>query len=682
MAYSFAGAETPWASQSATFISAFGTPAAEQMANTEAGNIASKINELRGEANALADQALRYINECAAFTASPVTVVYTPPTYAAGQYNKANVGSPPSVTPTAGNANPASIKTINRIDPLVDSHGSFGSLPSTSTEPTDSSLGTIPAAPQDPVVDNITLAPAPSITVNPKPISIPAAPSISTEAPTIGDPMTPKPLKVEVDDADDVQNAIDALRSIASQTATSPPLIWQFPEIFTAIGMMISGNSPLYKTIIEDSITRASAFDDQYTEAVSTIWSRRNMTSYSDNAMPEFVSRETTRMTEQRAVFKRMLEGLWKDDLFKLGLRLGAAAYALAIDMKINMFNIQFDALMGAAEAQLELVKAAEMAYKGTLATLEAEAARLTAEYAVASAKADVFNLTADVQTNKADVNRAIASVFEASESAKTVELQLAEVDKYSDIARLKNYEGRMKEIAASAETAALGLEKFKSRVAKWGADIMAHKVEFEQYKGRASRVKANNNAKVASLSAKEAEYASDVADTAVNAAKASIKAGEELFDIAVRTGALAATEYTNLIAASSDKEALAVYMLQAGAEAARLMSERAELAGITEENQGAAAFFTAAAEAAGRAADLTQASNIQLSEAYATAQEAAGRAAAAVETGRLSGWNASATISASGTLDAAITDALTGSESFSTSITQASNAVSEVGYE
>jgi hypothetical protein len=684
MGFHFDGATTPWKSQTETWVSEFPTAPGEKAADDESVAIGDKIRELRTEANLLAQQALTYINECASYSASAVNVVYTPPAYIAGSYNRANVGTAPVVTGALkpGSNPPVTIKTISVIDPLVDGGAASATLPTASTAPKDSGLGTMPSSPQDPVINDITLTTPPTLTIDTSPTPLPAPPTIQAIAPTVGTPLTPTTLNVSIDGEGDIAAAIAALTSIVSATYPPPANPNIFPELLTAVGMMIAGNSPLHKAIIDAAITRAEEFDNKYNDDVNSIWSKRGASAYSDTYIAEFVTRETLRMTTQRNIYKRMITELWKDDQFVAGLKLGAFAHNMQMDMKIAEFDMQFNALLGTAEAQLELIKSAEYAYKGAIATLEADAANLTAEYASASSDADVFNTMAGVQASKADVNRAIASVFEAQESAKSVEIDLAEVGKYGDVALLKAYEANMKLLSAQAELATLDLEKYKGDVAKWGADIIDHKVELEQYKARASRVKAANTAKISALTSQEADHSVSVADTTIDAAKASIKAGKEVFDATLRAGQIADTEYKNMLAAATDKEAMAIYMLDTGKEAARIMSLRAELAGITEENQSASSFFTAAAEAAGRAADLTQASNTQLSEAYATAQEAAGRAAAAVETGRLSGWNASATISASGTLDASWSSSSTSNTSFNTSVTQAQNAVTETGYQ
>lgn len=711
MSFSFPGAKTYWASVSPRMLAPSDTFNFEARADTESTDIVSKIKELRTEAQAVAALAITHIDACAAFSAAPIDVTYAAPAYVPGGYNQLTISTvdtgfggsggskgvgvgmnPQGMAPgmlgmlvpgsSSGGASSSKIKTIKEPSAFKDSTEAGTPSFKVSNQPTPSTLGTMPAAPVAPSIDDLDPEDAPTVDVTVTDIEYPDAPDTKITVPALSKALIPDKLKIDAIKDKDIQKVLEKLKAAIEKQYQMPPIPNRFPEILVAVGQMLSESSPIHNETLKIIELRATEIDNAYTNAAKEVWSRRGLVSYADAFIAEYTTKETKRMTSQRTAYMTMIKDLWKDDQYTEALKIGAMAHGLQMDMLMARASIEFNALFGTAEAQLELIKSAEYAYKAAMVKLEVAAANLTAEYAKASSSVDLFNTQVDIKISKADMNRARASLFEANESVKSARMDAAEVEKMADVARAKNYESRMKQISAKAEMLTLGLETYKGDVAAWGAKLIERKTEFDRYKAAASLVKAENRSKVASLSVQEAENAVDAAKTMISAAEASIEAGEEIFAITTRAASMSATDFANAKATSLSREASVKYATAAGNEATRLMGLRAQLAGIVEENQAASAYFTAAAEAAGRAADLTQTSNLQLSEAYATAQEAAGRAAAAIETGRLSGWNASATISASGALEHSYSNALSGGDSYSTNITEANNEVGEMGYD
>jgi pyruvoyl-dependent arginine decarboxylase (PvlArgDC) len=83
------------------------------------------------------------------------------------------------------------------------------------------------------------------------------------------------------------------------------------------------------------------------------------------------------------------------------------------------------------------------------------------------------------------------------------------------------------------------------------------------------------------------------------------------------------------------------------------LLPEQARLEGVTSELAASSRYFISAMEAAARAAEQAQSTNIQLADAYNLVQKAAGEGAAAIEAGRLSSLRAGVSVSASGGIGA-----------------------------
>ena len=203
-----------------------------------------------------------------------------------------------------------------------------------------------------------------------------------------------------------------------------------------------------------------------------------------------------------------------------------------------------------------------------------------------------------------------------------------------------------------------------------------------EKYQITEKATQAKNQAMISSLSRDMAKNDAETSLGAKQATIASVDAAKYVIAVNERIATMSKKEFDNTKESQESKKSAVQCAIDSINGAISILGRRGALSGIAEANRSAADYFTAASEAASRAADLTQAANIQLSEAYASAQEAAGKAAASIETGRLSGYNASATFSSSGAVEGGLSKSRSINESRSKSISETHTLTRETGYE
>ncbi len=647
---SFPGASTQWKSIPATNPGAWEQSVAAE-ADTLALDIAADIEKLREEAAALALEAKGYIDECANFTAEAVTVVYTPPTFANATHEST------TYSPVQVSGAPGSVSVeISPYVPLGDASEYEGDESADNPDPFEDTVPTLPtligmpAAPAAPTgapetdpgaVPGLTFTPhTPGSVTAPVPAEILMSATL--------EPVQAFVLETSLTDAN-LTDALDKLRSMTSEVYPIPEYQPIYDDVFTTVGAMLSGNAEWLTGLKADLTARGVLDSARYASAMSHLWDGTD----APDSITTYATFETQRRDGRRNLRLAGESSVWAHDLLVAGIRLGTAAHQVQMDIVMGLSNAEMSALMGTGEAMLSMAEAADAAYKGAISAMKVEVAKARAELMTKESEADAYLIGSSFEKTKASVNRTRSAVFATGESAKRGEVATAEAELSVDEARLDAYAAKMKALSAKAEAASLGRTEYQRRVAEWVGKLESLKQEYDIYTTHASKLKSLNRVAVANTRINMAGYGQISSDIKARLSAVQMNAAVIQKEVAEKTAALESSMANNALAGIQDKNAALGHAAQIDEVRGKLAAASTTLAGIEFENRQAITYFTSVAEAAARAAQLTQASNTQLAEAYRAAQDAAGRGGAAIESGRLGGWNASATIQASGSLSA-----------------------------
>lgn len=649
----FPGATTPWATVGAICPITLDQSGTEDAANSRAGSIASQIVSLRQEANALADDAMDIIETCMAFTVNGQTVTYVPPTYTKAQFRNVEAGEPTWSLPAVS----------GEVSPLgALAHGEVSGTPGELAVPRGA---TVPPAPPEPPPPPLGPPPTPP---GPDPITIPDAPSVAVEFTLPELPTAPPHVHVAAVETtvalpvaldalrlapEQITTALDALRSIAAQAPPTAPPEHRFVELERAIRTLLERTLPFAAELVQAERAREQAIDAQLVQQLGTFWSDLGHSAPSDTARAEYVQRELVRQQQRRAERAPLIDEQRALGALQMVFQLGASIYGQLLDQAATWAKLEYAALQQQAEVQRELIQAASAAYNGLVAELEAALGGQAAGYARAEARAQHYEALMEGHALTGQRNLLLSEVVALDEEAKRLPVSLHRAAANAQRAQVSLTEAQARAALLQAEAAKLQVQQYQARVATWSTEVSRAGQDIERYTAELAWQRAHNQAAAARYTLQGLTFehlAQQAALVGLEVATSGLRLRE---DMAGRAAEYAGLNFRNTLTGATAQAQAASYRAQAGVASARLASATDELESIADENRNAASFFTTAMEAASRAATLTQTANLNLVEAFAAAQTGAGRAAAAVAAGRLSGWNASATLSAGGTLNA-----------------------------
>lgn len=682
--YSFPGASTPWKSIGGTTQLTFGPISQiEAQAAARASQISGLINSLRGQAEGYAAGATTNVTEAMVFSEHVQGVTFVPPSFERAQLQDAetSIGPPPSLsTISSGSLSPLNA----RMNSATFSQGSAGAPPVGALPGFESvsANGTAIGAPAAPQIQSINIRPAPKLNIQIQ--DIPAVPAPSAPPPvSVGAVDFGDLAEIGVAEIDDTEiiAALSRLRSLNGRGASIPRPSRKFDEIFDVVGSLLSGDVVIDSgAIIEAANSRIQLAGDAHDLSMSRIWADRGLVAHSDMAIGAYNAAMRTASQRDASANNLAAQGRWLDDSIKAAYEVGVSAHSMLIDMEIALDELEFEALLTEAEARLEATRAVLAAYNGAVSVYKAKLAQLSAGYALSEAAASRYRSQAEVVREKSRMNAAIADAFAAEERGKQVGAQLFEARVGGNEARVKAFESEMRGLAAKAKAMQADIERYKGDVLAWEANVESARAQYKQSSNQARIAFAKNQAEAARVKASSVRNESVAVQARAAAANTSARAAQLRAEIQQRASRYAGVEAKNAIESALPSGQAARYEASVSQWAASLESKAGMLEGGAAEMSAAARFFAATAESEQRAAQLTQEWRQQLAEAYRTATEAAARAGAAIESGRLSGYRASAAMTASGNLSAGWTHTLSASDSFSSSVRETDSKTTKEG--
>lgn len=649
---SFPGAKTQWHTVPATSPGNWEQNNAAA-AEAESIDVANSIIELRSNASALATLALKYINECRAFSADITSVNYVPPTFAGAQLVTVDTDwSWPAVSdliiPTTATPDFSKARIVGEFTASEDIERPAITPTVLPVKPFATSPQQIP---NDPTILSIDVPETP-VYVYPLITSVPVPPPLGL-APVykeLPDPIMLKAISFpEINDAG-VTNAFSALEAIIKARPTIPIYSPYIPSVFQVIGALLAGPPEYVVNATRAYTARRATIEDRQSSFINTVYSRRGLVSVDSSA---YISKEKARTISQAEAYRVVTIALAADDSIRDAYKVGTAAHAQAVELLIAITDSEFDALFANAEAQGELWNAAVASYQGVAATFENKAQAYTLAFTEEEARVQNYTTQMDSLKVRAGFESTTARYFASTEQSKALTLDINSLLVDTEKAKVQAFSTSNRAVAARAEALGIEFEQYQALVAKWTGSLAAVQATWKEASARAKAIAATNQA-IAQRVAASGESNLIIATEAQKAAAYVAAQAERLkANISQRSSAFAVTEASNQIAGALAQNISTIYSTGLTQLTQKVTAESANIEGRAVEAAAASRFFVQAAEAAGRAATLTQQANIQLAEAYSMAQETSGKATAAIEAGRFGGYSARVSLSASAELGA-----------------------------
>lgn len=619
----------------------------ESAAAAHVGDVLSALNQLWNAGGGISTSTSA-VDSALSFSATAQQVTYAPPAFLAPALQTTNPGSAPSVS-----AAPSSVEveafTPRSISATLTTGSATAPTLGEVTVPDAPATAPLPAVPAAPDLGTLTVATAPTITVAvqdaPDIPALPELPALSAGAlltQTLGDLVLP-PL-----DTSDIEAALARLRN-TPRSASIPRYSHVIPTLFDAAGGLVEGDLVIeVEGIFQQTVARDHAARLTHDRLLTNLWASRGLDA-GEGPTAQYNTLMASRFAAQRARSDGSARVRWTHDMMRAAYDVGTAAHTMAMDIELGLYDLEFAALVATAEAQLELVKALIAQFNADVALVEGSAVRYAGELEEARAAAARYVAEAGLVEAVGDLNRATADAFSAGERAKATEADVYRARLAANDAAIKGLRGRNQALATQAEAAAVELEAYKARVLSWTGDVERAKAEYSVYSARSRGTVAQNRAAALTAQLSGVRNEAVAAQAQKAAAEASASAARA---VATATGEGArhtATELKNTVESIKARLGTGGYQRAVMQWMAETDAKAGALEGWATAGAAAVRFSTSAAEAAGRAAQISQDVATKIARAHATALEAAGRAKASIEAGRYAGFRANATLSASG---------------------------------
>jgi hypothetical protein len=605
--------------------------------------------DLEGAADTAAEEAIIKLNELKEFSASVPTVSFI---------------APPAPHPTLSAMPPLD---DSDLDQPIAEHASIDrafeytltNAVSQTWEQPDTPVYVAPEAPNIGAVPDTPPAPSdwtfPPVTA--PDITLPDFVTDSLQVPSLQNvDVTPSeiaPIETLVLDVD-FQALIDVINRMKSFDPTPPVLpeyMYLLPEIFEVTGRMAAGDPVVdYLSLLVDRDNLLNSTKGSLTNA----FARRDLSvplgaqSY-DVWLASVIS---DKMDLSDKVFTEVA----KEDAVNTAMQLGTAAHRMLVDIETALYDLDFQLAKAAVNGQLEKARMVQAVYSAEVVLMNSRIAEYNALVVWVEARAKLFEVEASQAEVIGQANTVTASLFGVTEGVKGVAADVFKSQVQAEKAKLSRYKALISSYKSAVAEAQGVVASYSGTVARYSAEIENASIQYDAYASRAQGTQFDNAARVSVSQAEQAQLRSLAALADASASSASVKALQLQTKAAVRETAYVHKALTN--------ETIAVDLQRQGSQfsedianyVTNLVAQSADMRSSTTLGQVISRYAQVAQESIGRAAQLSQTANIQLSQAYRTVYDAAGRAGAAVASGKLSGFRASAVMQAGDSLSASNT--------------------------
>jgi hypothetical protein len=641
-----------WGSGSATYsaddILSFTEPVVTEV-ETRASNVYQYLLDLDALAEESAATALQSINELKEFEASVSDVEFKAPAAPSGTV---------TAVPAAAALN-LPLPTLSRSDLGTDFNYVMVNAP-TQQDWTTPETGVY----QTPVAPGATTIPA--LGVAPASYQMPqtVAPVmettdfVSTEllAPTLDTVTLPDTVLLSIDDlvvsaeTDALLTAIENAQYLDVTPPELPEYIDLLPEVFSVVGALASGD-PVVKYLdlldMRTSLIESTDRPAAYAFARKGLYQPPGAAQY-DLWLDTMID---SKLTESDTIYKAKAV----DDCVTAGFTLCTAAHRMLVDIRIALYDLEFQSAKVAVNAKLDKAKILVEAYKASMLTLRLQIAEYNAHLVFVEAQAKAFEANVASASAIGAINASTAELFAASESMKGISADVFAARVTAEKAKLRQYAGVIEQGKASIAAAEARVAAYSGDVALYAAEVERINTQYDAYSANVQGVTYENAARVASINIGKSQVRAAASKIGAAAAAASVTA--------TKLQAAAAVRETNYIkkAVQAAEEATSFRLTSSSFQGASETYEQnlsvriGDMRSQAQSGESTSRYVGTVQDAIGRSAQISQQANIQLANVYQSVYEAAGRVGATLASGKLSGFRAGATLDAAESVRASV---------------------------
>ncbi len=444
-----------------------------------------------------------------------------------------------------------------------------------------------------------------------------------------------------------IDAAIDRASNIAVPANVIPEYVQLIPEVFTVVGGMTAG---------EAVNTTLVLLDDVQGRAVAPMLTRRGLDVPAN--VVAFDTWVQTTMDEYSADSATLFSAEYRDEVINASFSLASAAEEILVKIDLGLYDARFEYSIEEAKAQLLRAKSIVASYNAEVAKVEALVLEYNASLVALRAQTEAVMTQAEVAKLVGGTNTLVARQFTIEEEAAQGDVKVFRAQIAGEAAKLTAQKALIDAIDVKLAQAQATMLGYTSETVQYEAEVQKVKDVFSSYVTGTRAISEENDmtrAQVrggtASLKAVASQASSAASAAAVEAIrKVRVSKSDEAFYVA--GGAV------NDVAKYSIAGTQSEYTQGAAQMRVNAAVDSVEPASISDVGRAVSRFTRIALESSGRAASMAQRANDSLVRAYAAAYETAGRAGAAVASGKLSGFRASAALTASGNIGASRTKA------------------------
>lgn len=630
-----------------------GAPTADADATGMAADIGGILGQMSNLSYTIGAEAQTLVDGLLALDPPDLTSIdYTPPNWSDTDFlskEYQSIAGALTNVPEAESAVTRGSSSFNDVAPAsADISTPDTLLPSGVSAPTLSSMSAAqPMAPASYEIGNIPESPG--FDIGDVVLDTPTAPTLDLVSITLPDTIDLDPLSLTIDSSA-LDKAIDSLTSYVVPENTIPEYNQLYSELYAVVGSMLNGSFDIIDYLNYSVPT---------SRLKSAMLRRGEVVPPEVDSYEEWLSGDLQTHSELRTLVSDARE---KDSVLLTAYQLGTDAELLLFDLFSKTQDSRFQYEMAIAQSNAYKARAVVLAYNAKLLQLNADIVQYNALVTTIKAEAQVALAESEGVKIIGDANQLIAREFAVTEDAKKSQASLYDAKVKAEAAKLDAYRAELSSYAAQVAKAQASTQAYAADVQEYITSIEVAKNQYDLYATKADAVVQENRRIVASVkadSSKTSAYATKARALAANVSVESVKNLRSYID--------KAAEYTSVTNANAKADAelskkMSEFSIRLSDHAGNVAYDGILPAAYTLDYQSISSVTQSSAAAATQAAELSQRASESLSRAYAQAYEAAGRAGASIAAGKLSGFRASATLSAGASLS--------GSDRFSRSYT------------
>lgn len=634
---------------------------------SEANYVNDLIAALNANADASGEAALAVIKDLADYQAPQLpAVIYTAPTWLAPpihlvgadalvtnappQYEDGVEWNPPVL-------NDVSAPDANILAPTINAPDS----------PPAPILGTPPVSPNAPAAYDPDVAPAPAF-------SAPAPVFGEATAPELADIIVALPGSIELSplvvsiDYSAIERAIDMLNNITLPAEAIPDYELLIPEVFTVVGSMLTGDAVDRSRIADDGREARRVMPSLTKRGLAPQDSVAGYDAWLDGIVTKYIADSET-----------LFAAKYRDEVISSAYVVAAEAEKMLINISLGVYDARFEYAIAWASSNLAVAKGIVAAYNAETLAFEASVLEYNAALLQVTAAAQAVAAEAEGIDTIGRMNKLLAREFAISEDVKKSEVQAFKALVSAESAKLEAFKAQLSAKEAEVAKARSAMMAYVAEVTGYSAEVQGAKNQYQLYSAEAKSVSSQNDMTKIEVRGGAIEAKAIAVEAASLASGAGVEAVRKMRISKTQTAEHESSAANNAVASYDIAGGLGSFISQSALLRADTAQDSVEPKAVAAIGDAISRFTKTAIMSAATAASMAQAANDSLARAYARAYEASGRAGAAVASGKLSGFRASAAISAVGNLQASKTRASRESYSGSLNYAESDSAVQSI---